>query len=780
MLNYFTRSGLTVLFLSLNIFGFGQVSKLQIKGEQFLKKQRYEEAISYFSNLDQSVKDKEPIYNYYIGISFYRTPDKKENSILYLEDYLSVMDSAQLRYLEHEHVYYVLGKMYHLTYDFGKAKAKYNEYIQYVTSKQFMSDDEKEEITASVKREIEQCKYGEIAIKNPRNVVIENLGDLINSKYPDYAAVVSQDEKKLIFTSRRDDTEGGRYIPGEGYNEDIYSAELVTGDVYEKTVVGKDSAESEQVALMTEFKYENFKRLDKTFNTNGHDAAIQLGAEDTVLYFYRNSDIWKVSLGEGEKSEPEKMGGNINSENHESSIFFSYDGTKLFIASDRKGGYGGLDIYVSEKNDSGEWGEAQNLGPNINSPYDEDAPYLDRDGKTLYFSSSGNSSIGGYDIFRSQYEDTAWSFPINLGYPINTTSDDIYFTMTSQYNRGYYSSGKLEGKGDMDLYRITFADERDPVAELVGLVKLTDGLSHSFITMTSVDEKEEIAHQTDSAGNYFLLLGHGKEYDMSIEAEGFAPFERRFSIPEQNEYFQLYQEVHIEKIYNANGDVIGQKITVYNAMGNSSSSEVLYDEATLNKLELMKMSLNLEGNIEALTDVKFYVSEDSLKQMMEADTSLVFLFDANTNVSFADGKGDVLNSDNYKAYNMSLSREEFMEKGLNIQDGSTIEVAKAENVQNVEGLFYAVQIGVYANPVTPDILLNIQPLNSQVTDKGYIRYTTGKFRSIPEASVKMQEMIGKGVADAYITAYYNGKRIAIAESKSLIEEKGNGILYSGD
>jgi len=780
MLLNFTKNGLLILFIVFNGLSFGQVSKLQVKGEQFLKKEKYEEAITYFSGLDQKIKDEDPLYNYYIGLCYYKTPDKKESSIVFFEEYLKESDSTKRDYLDHEHVYYILGKMYHLTYEFEKAKEKYNEYIALVQTKPVLSDEEKEEIVASVNREIEQCNYGEIAILNPRNVIIENLGDKINTKYPDYAAVVSQDESTLIFTSRRPDTEGGRYISGEGFFEDVYQAELVKGNMSEEKLNTKDSSGSEHYALITEFEYINFKRMGENFNTAGHDAGIQLGADDKVLYFYRDADIWEIDLDQVESKEPQKMGGNVNSKEQESSIFFSYDGTKLFIASNREGGYGGLDIYVSEKQSDGTWGVAKNLGPNINTKFDEDAPYFDLDGKTLFFSSAGNSSIGGYDIFRSQLEDTTWSFPINLGYPINTTSDDIYFTMTSRYNSGYYSSGKLGGKGDMDLYRITFADKRDPVAELVGIVKLSDDLlpNRTMITMTSIDEKETISKQADStSGDYFLLLGHGKEYDMSIETEGFAPFQRRFQIPEQDKYFQLYQEVHQEKLYNSSGKLIGQKITVYNAMGEASSSSVLYDSTTLRMLNTIKLDNNIEGNMEALTDVKFYMSEDSLKKLMEEDDNLMFTFDANTNVSFVNADGDLQNPDDYKVYNMSLNREEFLKKGLKIQDGSSFEVAKAENVQNIGGLFYTVQIGVYANPVTPDILLNIQPLNSQITEKGYIRYTSGKFASIPDAEVKMQKMIETGVADAYITAYYNGKRIGIADSKALLEKEGEAILF---
>ena len=775
-----------ITFLSSSFLGFSQVSKLQIKGDQLLKKEKYFEAIEYFESLDSMTRIQDPLYDYYMGMSYYYSLDQKKESIIHFENYINLTDANQIVYREHSHVHYILGRMYHLTYDFKKAKRKYKDYIDFVKNKSNMTNKEKKEAVKSITREIEQCKYGEIAIKNPRNVIIENLGDSINTKYPDYASVVSQDEKMLIFTSRRPDTQGGKKTPSAGYYEDMYKADLLKGSLFEERIQDPDSSKSYYFSLVTDFEYENFQNIGDKINTNGHDAGIQLGQGDSILYFYRDSDIWSVNLNDSVKIKANKMGVEINTNQHEPSLFFSYDGSKLFIVSDREGGYGGLDLYVSKKLDNNTWGEAKNLGPNINTEYDEDAPYLDPDGETLYFSSAGHSSMGGYDIFRSREGEKGWSVPVNLGYPINTTSDDIYFTMTSRYNRGYYSSGKLEGKGDMDLYRITFSDERDPVAELIGYVKKGKNLvpAKSVITMTSVDKTEEISHKTDSIqGDYFLLLGHGKEYDMSVKTEGFAPYKRRFEIPEQKEYFQLYQEVHHVHIYDSNGNIIGQKITVYNAIGGADSTVTLYDTQTVDRLNMMKMDLNYEGNINKLTDVKFYISKDSLKSLMMVDSTLNFLFDAYTNVSFID-EGDKYNADNYEGFNESLSRNDFLNdtktepgqdmKPKEIKDPTFV---KSTDVRNLKGLFYTVQVGVYANPRTPGMILNIDPLNVELNEKRQKRYTSGRFLSIPAAEVKRTQLVKQGILDAYVTAYYNGKRISIAESKAILESKGTPVLY---
>ena len=838
MNHFFPKLILICSFFWITFSNYAQQSKLQVKGEQLLKKEKYEEAIAYFSTLDSATATQDPLYHYYYGMSYYYSPNQKEDAIPHLLDYLQAVNPTQLDYYGHQHVYYVLGKLYHLTYKFKEAKQYYNIYIDLVQGNTSMTIEEKEKKVQEVRREIEQCKFAEVAFNNPRNVVIENLGDSVNSIYPEYAPVVSQDEKLLIYTSRRPDTQGKKRIPNEGYYEDIYKAQMTKGSLFEAKSHIPDSSKGYYFSLVTDFSYDKALNLGSKINSKGHDGSIQLGAHDSVLYFYRDSDIWSINMQDSTVEKPTKLDVFINSDEHEPSLFFSYDGQKLFIVSDRPGGFGGLDIYMSLKNGNGEWSEPKNLGDKINTPFDEDAPYFDPNGKTFYFASRGHSSIGEFDIFRSTLTDTSWSKPVNMGYPINTPSDDIYFTMTSRYNRGYYSSGRLEGHGDMDLYRITFADERDPIAELVGYVKQGDQLvpAKSKITMKSLVSDESINQETDTIeGDYFLLLGHGKKYEMTVETQNFAPYKKVFDIPEQKEYFQLYQEVHHVYLYNENGDIIGQKITVYNAIGGADSSLTYYDENTLAKFLLLKKNLTKDFDIKALTDfqadslaklmesfepidfkngfdfkslngmqidsllnkieenlayhyqdyynsstdVKFYLTEEELMAQMKNDTTLNYDFNDNTTVATLNSSNaDVTKLDSYTDYTKSLDRDElFKEEKLNDVPS---DFAVAMDVKNIKGLFYTVQIGVYKNPVTPQILLNITPLNIQKTDKGNLRYTTGVFVDIPNAQVRMEEIIKMGVTDAYITAYYNGERITITESKRLIEEEGVKVLFNSD
>ena len=157
-------------------------------------------------------------------------------------------------------------------------------------------------------------------------------------------------------------------------------------------------------------------------------------------------DIW-------DKPRPLKE---INTSAGEKSAAVSADGQILFFTSNRDGGQGGVDIYWSHLSPNGKWGKPENLGMVVNTEYDEDGVFFHPDGKTLYFSSKGHDNMGGYDIFKTVLQpDNSWSKPENLGYPINTTSDDIYFVLSANGLTGYYSSLRDDGVGEKDIFKIS-------------------------------------------------------------------------------------------------------------------------------------------------------------------------------------------------------------------------------------------------------------------------------------------------------------------------------------
>ena len=186
-----------------------------------------------------------------------------------------------------------------------------------------------------------------------------------------------------------------------------------------------------------------------------------LSADGKLLFLSKddhiNSDIYVSSYDGNSWSKTVKLNKNINTKYWESHGFISEDGNQLIFASDRPGGFGGLDLYISHKV-NGDWGPAVNLGPEINTQFNEDRPFLINNGKTLFFSSQGHENMGGYDLFRSDLQSNGlWSKPKNLGYPINTPDDDIFFMPVGDGKSGYYSKYKETGGfGKEDIYKITF------------------------------------------------------------------------------------------------------------------------------------------------------------------------------------------------------------------------------------------------------------------------------------------------------------------------------------
>ena len=302
-----------------------------------------------------------------------------------------------------------------------------------------------------------ECASGKKLKDNPRNFIVTNLGQVVNSPFEDYAPVLTADEKLLVFTSCRPagNLKAQKSFDGK-YFEDIFFTNQADG------------------------KWVPPQNIGGPINTPFHDSALALSADGKKLFLYTDEnqgDVLVSEFADGKWGTPRPLPPPINSPYHESSISISSDGKKIFIASERPGGWGGSDIYVIEKNEAGQWGTAMNLGPSINSQWDEDSPFLSFDGKILYFSSRGHDSMGGFDIFRSLQKSNQWSEAENLGFPINTPGNDIYFVSTKDGKRAYYSSIREEGLGADDIYLITLPKELEEEVKAVSAIQ--KGLDYS-------------------------------------------------------------------------------------------------------------------------------------------------------------------------------------------------------------------------------------------------------------------------------------------------------------
>src|SRR5690606_11626982 len=337
-------------------------------------------------------------------------------------------------------IQYWIGRSYQMGLNFDKAIEYYNMYKERLAAKPNYQGRDKVDL-AVVDRAIYECQNGKEFVANPGNYSIVNIGREINSEYEDYAPVLNGDETEIIFTSRRRE---------DNLNENVFEDNKPFEDIFISKRVGDT--------------WERARNIGPVVNTPYHNSNLALSKDGNTLFIYNDDNGGDIYYSErnanGEWGPPVPLPGIINSSFNEKSISMSSDERTLYFASDRPGGFGGIDIYRATLDSKGQWSNVRNLGPKINTEFDEEGPFIDQDNVTLYFSSKGREGMGGHDSFESVVnpETNEWSDPEHLGCPINTPDDDVYFVASSDGKRAYYSSVREDGMGYTDIYMITIPE----------------------------------------------------------------------------------------------------------------------------------------------------------------------------------------------------------------------------------------------------------------------------------------------------------------------------------
>jgi outer membrane protein OmpA-like peptidoglycan-associated protein len=332
---------------------------------------------------------------------------------------------------------YWIGKSYQYGLEFDNAIKFYNLYKQRLTDKSHYQGKDKIPMEA-VDKSIVECMNGKELVANPGNYSIVNIGREINSEFEDYAPVVSEQEDEIIFTTRRRE---GNLNPNVADDNKPYEDIFIS---YKRNGAWTYAA-----------------NIGENINTPYHDSNLALSADGKTLYILKDEgggDIYFCQQkSDGTWGSPAPLPGAINSSYEEKSISISKDGKTLYFSSNRPGGLGGTDIYRATKDAKGQWSDVKNLGAKINTEFDEEGPFIGYDMVTLYFSSKGHKNMGSFDIFRSTLDPkkNTWTEPENLGYPINTPDDDIFYITSPDGKRAYYSSVREDGLGYTDIFIIT-------------------------------------------------------------------------------------------------------------------------------------------------------------------------------------------------------------------------------------------------------------------------------------------------------------------------------------
>lgn len=381
------------------------------------------------------------LYNFRAGVCYLKSNVEIAKSVQYFERALKYKAPSNGATFE---FYFNIGNAYHITNRFDDAIEAYT------IAKTFHNPDYYPVTDSLVNNEITECEIGRKLMQVPTEAKIFNLGKNVNSIYPDYSPVILPDQSTIIFTSTRKGSTGGkRTVEGGDFFEDVYISKKIS--VPSATSTTADNPINSEQSLFS--AAENLSVI----NTKGNDASMAVSPDGKWLFVFSKNKIWQLANNNGKFEKPISFKSSVFLKTDiGTSLFFTNDGSTLYIVSSRPGGYGGKDIYKSLKQKDGSWGTAENLGPIINTSSDEESPFFDAEEQTLYFSSQGHNSMGGFDVFKSKLENNGWSKPENMGCPINSGIDDIFYTYNKKENVGFYTTMREDGIGNYDIYMLKY------------------------------------------------------------------------------------------------------------------------------------------------------------------------------------------------------------------------------------------------------------------------------------------------------------------------------------
>ena len=442
-------------------------------------------------------------FKYRIGQCYINIPGEKTKAVSYLED---AIKNINPKYREgkfnetgapYDALYY-LANAYRITNQIDKALRAYELFRKNLNPEVYD--------TTIVNLQIQSCRNAKELMRMPLFIKQKNLGNIINSANNDFNPVISDKEDLLVFSR------------SQAFYDAIMFSTKVNG-------------------VWTEPRNMNeMLKVDRDL----FPTSISKDGKDLYLYSSADYDgiIYTSRFDNGTWSPLVKLNDNINTKYWESHATISHDNKKLYFTSNRKGTIGGLDIYVSKRDSTGDWGPATNLGPVINTPYNEESPFLSEDDKTLFFSSRGHFNMGGYDIFYSTLLDNGeWSVPLNVGYPLNTADDDVFFKPLNQGYEGYIAKELPGGFGKQDIYRIEIFSNDHPRKFFVrGMVKIADLINSmsDSVKVSAMNIKNPnqtiIVYSNPTTGEYEFQLPQG-DYQITYEGDGGEKVVKNIDLP---------------------------------------------------------------------------------------------------------------------------------------------------------------------------------------------------------------------------------------------------------
>ena len=605
-------------------------------GDKFYGKKDYKNALATYLAA-QEINPDDAYLNFKIGLT-YLYSETKSKAATYIDK------AYRLNPAVNPDIDYHLGIAFQNTNSFKLAIEHFERFKKKRSNLASIADEK-----------IAECQVADSLSQNELNVIIENLGEGVNTPYNDYSPIISADGNTLIFTSNR--TDDPARAKANANFEDIF------------------------VSYKNANKWSVPKPISQNINIKYNDAAASLSPDGKTLFLYYEEgegDIYTSTRNGEAWSEPKPLNKNINTAMFwETCASVTSDGKKLFFASNRPGGIGELDIYVSQLDAKGDWGKAVNLGAIINTPNNEDSPFIHHDGTTLYFSSDGHPRLGNSDIFVSEFVNNKWKKPENMGYPLNSWEYDGFFTLSPDKKKGYFSTAKEGGLGDADIYSITFLepkykpkpkpvvakveeqkakqeipkseefvapeieihkiakvvtllkgkviDERN-AAPLSAVISLVDNVTNKVLTKLN---------SNPTTGEFELVIPHGGNYGVATEKAGSLFNSINFNLPQFAEYQEI--DTHIIMVKAE----IGSKVVLRNVFFDIGKSDLKLESVAEveNIRELLVRDAHLRVQINGHTDNSGNAASNKALSLKRASSVVDYLVKKGIAASRLSAKG---------------------------------------------------------------------------------------------------------------------------------------------
>ncbi|MGB3179840.1 MAG: OmpA family protein [Cyclobacteriaceae bacterium] len=576
---------LSVAFIAMAVFtahAQGDTDQKIYRADKYFGLKNYEKALELYDEAIQAgVQD--PVVLYRAGVSKSRQlhVDQQIEAIAWLKGAAASADVPA-------DVHYYLGDLYHKDGQIAEAIAAFEKFQG--------KDTEKGKLYKLSIEKLEQSRNALTLMSQRKDIEVFPFGSNVNTPATEYNPVVSADESVMALTAMRKDEKG------RGYVEEIH--------VVEKDEHG-NWKQAEKIDIPTKYNVGT-----AGLSPDGRHMLIFIGGANNTGNLYsidKKGDKWSV---------PSPVGEPVNSRYLETTGSITADGKTIYFASNRPDGFGGMDIYTSTKKDNGEWSRPVNMGSDINTDKDEDAPFIHPDQRTLYFTSSGHNTMGGKDIFKIVRTGQNWSSPENMGYPINTTANDNYFTLTADGKKGFFSSDRKGGSGAQDVYYFEMPDmyANIPMTLIKGQILAGESLEPVPTKIKVVDKatntRVDYVYDPDpETGYYLIIFPPGKDYDMIIEAEGYMPYTVNVNIPNQNYFYELYQRIYLKPIVQFD-EMVGQEVSVSNAFFDTKNDKDVNPRAANEAMLIEKDSIDVYELMESIIAANDTAAYDYLMDLM--------------------------------------------------------------------------------------------------------------------------------------------------------------------